>query len=32
MDFKDYLKQRAEGKDPVFKAEDCGIYDATEWK
>ncbi|MGN1041251.1 MAG: alanine:cation symporter family protein, partial [Acutalibacteraceae bacterium] len=30
--FKDYLKQRAEGKDPAFKAEDCGIYDATEWK
>lgn len=30
--FKDYLKQRKEGKDPVFKAEECGIYDTTEWK
>lgn len=30
--FKDFLKQRKEGKNPVFKAEECGIYDATEWK
>ncbi len=30
--FKDFLKQRKEGKDPVFKAEECGIYDTTEWK
>lgn len=30
--FKDYIKQRKEGKDPVFKAEECGIYDTTEWK
>lgn len=30
--FKDYLKQRSEGKDPVFKAEDCGMNDTTEWK
>ena len=30
--FKDYLRQRKEGKDPVFKAEECGIYDTTEWK
>ena len=27
--FKDFLKQ---GKNPVFKAEECGIYDTTEWK
>lgn len=30
--FKDFLKQRKEGKNPVFKAEECGIYDTTEWK
>lgn len=30
--FKDYLKQRKEGKDPVFKAKECGITDATEWE
>ncbi len=30
--FKDYVKQRKQGKDPVFKAEECGVYDTTEWK
>lgn len=30
--FKDFVKQRKEGKNPVFKAEECGIYDTTEWK
>lgn len=29
---KDYCQQRREGKDPVFKAEDIGIYDTEMWK
>lgn len=29
---KDYCEQRREGKDPVFKAEDIGIYDTEMWK
>ena len=28
----DYIKQRKEGKDPVFKAADIGIYDTDYWK
>ena len=28
----DYIKQRKENKEPVFKAEDCGITDTTLWK
>lgn len=28
----DYLKQRKLGKDPVFKASDCGITDTQLWK
>ncbi|MBR5319647.1 MAG: alanine:cation symporter family protein [Peptococcaceae bacterium] len=28
----DYMKQRREGKDPVFKAADIGIHDTEYWK
>jgi len=28
----DYIKQRKEGKDPVFKAADIGIHDTEYWK
>ena len=28
----DYIKQRREGKDPVFKAADIGIHDTEYWK
>ncbi len=28
----DYIKQRKEGKDPVFKATDIGIHDTEYWK
>lgn len=28
----DYINQKKQGKDPVFKAEDCGINDTTLWK
>jgi AGCS family alanine or glycine:cation symporter len=30
--FKDYEKQRKEGKDPVFVAKDLGIRNTTEWE
>lgn len=30
--FKDYEKQRKEGKDPVFVAKDLGIGNTTEWE
>lgn len=29
---KDYLRQKATKKDPIFKAEDCGINDTVLWK
>ena len=29
---KDYIKQRKEGKDPVFNAPSCGINDTDLWK
>lgn len=29
--FKDYIKQRKEGKDPVFKAKECGLNDTELW-
>ena len=28
----DYIRQRKENKEPVFKAENCGITDTTLWK
>lgn len=29
---KDYQKQKAEGKNPIFKAADIGLYDTEVWK
>ena len=28
---KDYVKQKKEGKDPVFKASNIGLNDMSEW-